>query len=133
MENNNNFSEQTLNLLRPMLDIDTLEVQIQLLDDVMDDYLDVSPDIMSNEEAAHRLDEAYFDKRSPLPGKDITGQMNVPEPKSTTEIIDDLSDMYDISKGLLSKYLVDHGYSLVPTEDGRLKWMIYRYYDSHIE
>ena len=77
--------------------------------------------------------EAYFDKRSPLPGKDITGQMNVPEPKSTTEIIDDLSDMYDISKGLLSKYLVDHGYSLVPTEDGRLKWMIYRYYDSHIE
>ena len=77
--------------------------------------------------------EAYFDKRSPLPGKDITGQMNVPEPKSTTEIIDDLSDMYDISKGLLSKYLVDHGYSRVPTEDGRLKWMIYRYYDSHIE
>ena len=44
MENNNNFSEQTLNLLRPMLDIDTLEAQIQLLDDVMDDYLDVSPD-----------------------------------------------------------------------------------------
>ena len=77
--------------------------------------------------------EAYFDKRSPLPGKGITGQMNVTEPKSTTEIIDDLSDMYDISKGLLSKYLVDHGYSLVPTEDGRLKWMIYRYYDSHIE
>ncbi len=77
--------------------------------------------------------EAYFDKRSPLPGKDITGQENAPEPKSTTEIIDDLSDMYDISKGLLSKYLVDHGYSLVPTEDGRLKWMIYRYYDSHIE
>lgn len=31
--------------------------------------------------------EAYFDKRSPLPGKDITGQMNVPEPKSTTEIM----------------------------------------------
>lgn len=56
MENNNNFNEQTLNLLRPMLDIDTLEAQIQLLDDVMDDYLDVSPDIMSNEEAAHRLD-----------------------------------------------------------------------------
>lgn len=53
MENNNNFNEQTLNLLRPMLDIDTLEAQIQLLDDVMDDYLDVSPDIMSNEEAAH--------------------------------------------------------------------------------
>ncbi|MBD9230128.1 MAG: hypothetical protein EGQ31_05735 [Prevotella sp.] len=168
MENNNNFSEQTLNLLRPMLDIDTLEVQIQLLDDVMDDYLDVSPDIMSNEEAAHRLDvasnlrrmsknlkdlkkinrimtqeedekmqleyiEAYFDNRNPVPEMNITGQVNVPEPKSTTEIIDDLSDMYDISKGLLSKYLVDHGYSLVPTEDGRLKWMIYRYYDSHIE
>ena len=58
MENNNNFNEQTLNLLSAMLDIDTLEAQIQLLDDVMDDYLDVSPDIISNEEAAHRLDVA---------------------------------------------------------------------------
>lgn len=58
MENNNNFNEQTLNLLSAMLDIDTLETQIQLLDDVMDDYLDVSPDIISNEEAAHRLDVA---------------------------------------------------------------------------
>ena len=77
--------------------------------------------------------EAYFDKRSPLLEGSLAGKTNYPEPKSTTEIIDDLSDMYDISKGLLSKYLVDHGYSLVPTEDGRLKWMIYRYYDSHIE
>lgn len=77
--------------------------------------------------------EAYFDNRNPVPEMNITGQVNVPEPKSTTEIIDDLSDMYNISKGLLSKYLVDHGYSLVPTEDGRLKWMIYRYYDSRIE
>ena len=77
--------------------------------------------------------EAYFDNRNPVPEMNITGQVNVPEPKTTTEIIDDLSDMYNISKGLLSIYLVDHGYSLVPTEDGRLKWMIYRYYDSHIE
>lgn len=77
--------------------------------------------------------EAYFDKRSPALEGSLAGKLNYPEPKTTTEIIDDLSDMYDISKGLLSKYLVDHGYSLVPTEDGRLKWMIYRYYDSHIE
>lgn len=77
--------------------------------------------------------EAYFDKRSSVLEGSLAGKSNYPEPKTTTEIIDDLSDMYDISKGLLSKYLVDHGYSLVPTEDGRLKWMIYRYYDSHIE
>jgi len=77
--------------------------------------------------------EAYFDNRSPELEGSLAGKLNYPEPKTTTEIIDDLSDMYDISKGLLSKYLVDHGYSLVPTEDGRLKWMIYRYYDSHIE
>ena len=56
MENNNNFSEYTLNLLRAMLDVDVLETQVRLLNDVIDDYLDVSPDIMSNEEAAHRLD-----------------------------------------------------------------------------
>ncbi len=73
--------------------------------------------------------EAYFVERNPVPETDILGQQNVPEPKSTMEIIDDLSDMYDISKGLLSKYLVDHDYSFVQTEDGRLKWMIYRYYD----
>ena len=70
MENNNNFSEQTLNLLRPMLDIDTLEAQIQLLDDVMDDYLDVSPDIMSNEEA-HRLDVASNLRRMSKNLKDL--------------------------------------------------------------
>ncbi len=56
MENNNNFSEYTLKLLRAMLDVDVLETQVRLLNDVIDDYLDVSPDIMSNEEAAHRLD-----------------------------------------------------------------------------
>lgn len=71
MENNNNFNEQTLNLLRPMLDIETLEAQIQLLDDVMDDYLDVSPDIMSNEEAAHRLDVASNLRRMSKNLKDL--------------------------------------------------------------
>ena len=74
--------------------------------------------------------KAYFDKRKPLPeGNLLHARANYPEPKSTTEIIDDLSDMYNISKGVLSKYLIDHGYSLVTTEDGRLKWMIYRYYE----
>lgn len=77
--------------------------------------------------------KAYFDNRNPAPEGSLAGKSNFPEPKTTTEIIDDLSDMYDINKGLLSKYLVDHGYSLVPTEDGRLKWLIYRDFDSHIE
>lgn len=49
------FISKHINVL---IDVDTLEAQIRLLDDVMDDYLDVSPDIMSNEEAAHRLDVA---------------------------------------------------------------------------
>lgn len=71
MENNNNFNEQTLNLLSAMLDIDTLEAQIQLLDDVMDDYLDVSPDIMSNEEAARRLDVASNLRRMSKNLKDL--------------------------------------------------------------
>ena len=71
MENNNNFNEQTLNLLSAMLDIDTLEAQIQLLDDEMDDYLDVSPDIMSNEEAARRLDVASNLRRMSKNLKDL--------------------------------------------------------------
>lgn len=71
MENNNNFNEQTLNLLSAMLDIDTLETQIRLLDDVMDDYLDVSPDIISNEEAAHRLDVASNLRRMSKNLKDL--------------------------------------------------------------
>lgn len=71
MENNNNFNEQTHNLLSAMLDIDTLETQIRLLDDVMDDYLDVSPDIISNEEAAHRLDVASNLRRMSKNLKDL--------------------------------------------------------------
>lgn len=46
-----------------LVDVDTLEAQIQLLEDAVDDYLDVSPNIMSNEEAVHRLDMASNLKR----------------------------------------------------------------------
>jgi hypothetical protein len=46
-----------------LVDVDTLEAQIRLLEDAVDDYLDVSPNIMSNEEAAHRLDMASNLKR----------------------------------------------------------------------
>lgn len=54
-----------------LIDVDTLEAQIRLLDDVMDDYLDVSPDIMSNEEAAHRLDVASNLRRMSKNLKDL--------------------------------------------------------------
>lgn len=46
-----------------LVDVDTLEAQIRLLEDAVDDYLDVSPNIMSNEEAVHRLDMASNLKR----------------------------------------------------------------------
>ncbi len=54
-----------------LVDVDTLKTQIQLLDDVMDDYLDVSPDIISNEEAAHRLDVASNLRRMSKNLKDL--------------------------------------------------------------
>lgn len=54
-----------------LVDVNTLETQIQLLDDVMDDYLDVSPDIISNEEAAHRLDVASNLRRMSKNLKDL--------------------------------------------------------------
>lgn len=54
-----------------LVDVDTLEAQIQLLDDVMDDYLDVSPDIISNEEAARRLDVASNLRRMSKNLKDL--------------------------------------------------------------
>lgn len=62
------FISKHINVL---VDVDTLEAQIQLLDDVMDDYLDVSPDIMSNEEAAHRLDVASNLRRMSKNLKDL--------------------------------------------------------------
>lgn len=46
-----------------LVDVDTLEAQIQLLEDAVDDYLDVSPNILSFEEATHRLDMASNLKR----------------------------------------------------------------------
>lgn len=46
-----------------LVDVDTLEAQIRLLEDAVDDYLDVSPNILSHEEAVHRLDMASNLKR----------------------------------------------------------------------
>lgn len=54
-----------------LVDVDTLEAQIRLLEDAVDDYLDVSPDIMSNEEAAHRLDVASNLRRMSKNLKDL--------------------------------------------------------------
>lgn len=46
-----------------LVDVDTLEAQIRLLEDAVDDYLDVSPDKLNFNEAVHRLDMASNLKR----------------------------------------------------------------------
>ena len=81
----------------------------------------------SEDEMLAKLLDAYCQTRSPLPGKNLQGDDLVPEPKTTTEICDDLMEMEDtICTSFVYDYMEAHGYGFVTTEDGKLRWAIWR-------
>ena len=81
----------------------------------------------SEDEMLAKLLDAYCQTRSPLPGKNLQGDDLVPEPKTTTEICDDLMEMEDtICTSFVYDYMETHGYGFVTTEDGKLRWAIWR-------
>lgn len=70
--------------------------------------------------------DAYFSSRENLPGKSLTGEDLVPEPKTSTEICDDLEDMYYVSNSIIAKWMQLHGFGYTTVEDGTVKWAIWR-------
>ena len=74
-----------------------------------------------------KLLDAYMLTRSPLPAKNVQGNDLVLEPKTTTEICDDLVEMEDtICTSFVYDYMEAHGYGFITTEDGKLRWAIWR-------
>ena len=70
--------------------------------------------------------DAYFCTRENLPGKSKTGEKLVPEPKTSTEIIYELKEMYDVQTAVLAKWMELHGFGLTTDGDGSVKWAIWR-------
>jgi len=70
--------------------------------------------------------DAYFACRNSLPKDSVSGVPYQREDKSTMDIIDDLKDMMAIDPEDVNIYMEEHHYSYVTTEDGKIKWAIWR-------
>lgn len=70
--------------------------------------------------------DAYFTNRRNLPGKNILDDDLIEDPKSTEEIIDELSEMMPLSIRLVADYMMKHEYGFTTSADGIIKWAIWR-------
>ena len=78
-----------------------------------------------HENVARQVLDAYFETRLPLAFDASTP----PERKTTLEIQDDLRDMYDVDREDITRYLLDHAYTMATEADGTLRWRIWRRFD----
>lgn len=78
-----------------------------------------------HENVARQVLDAYFETRLPLAFDASTP----PERKTTLEIQDDLRDMYDVDREDITRYLLDHAYTMATEADGTLRWRIWRRLD----
>lgn len=71
--------------------------------------------------------DAYFTHRRNLPGE-FAGRALMEEPKSTYDIIDDLTPMANLydAKDAVVNYMQSHGYGFTTLGDGSVKWAIWR-------
>ena len=71
--------------------------------------------------------DAYFTHRRNLPGE-FAGRPLMEEPKSTYDIIDDLTPMANLyeAKDAVVSYMTTHGYGFTTLADGSVKWAIWR-------
>lgn len=81
-----------------------------------------------NRDEQVRLLEAYLMSRRPLPGKSEAGNELQEEDKSTLDIVDDLKDMMDLDPKIVSDYMKKCRYGYTTSEDGKIKWAIWRNY-----
>ena len=73
--------------------------------------------------------DAYFTFRTNMPGEDPGFGKAVEEPKTTEEIMDDLTPMMTMSKDVVVGYLRSHDYGFTTLPDGTVRWAIWRYMD----
>lgn len=69
---------------------------------------------------------AYIASRSPNPGLSELGEPLTPDPKTTTEIKDELAPMMRIPMQDIVIFMRQSGFRLLTAQDGSLKWDIFR-------
>ena len=79
--------------------------------------------------AAEMLLEAYFATR--VHKKPESGSF-IEETKSSSEIRDDLSDMFYLSTDDVSTYMIMKGFRIVTVEDGTPRWLMFRKIDTNL-
>lgn len=71
------------------------------------------------------LDE-YMKSRQNLPGKSLTDEELVEDPKTTQDIAADLSSMYPMDQTIIAKYMFGHEFATMTLDDGTVAWAIWR-------
>lgn len=70
--------------------------------------------------------DAFFSTRENLPATNLQGGEYVPEPLSTADIVDELSEMCPLDTRLVNTYMRKHEYGFRSCEDGKIRWAIWR-------
>ncbi len=99
----------------------------QLSDDLkgrLDKWLS---ELAENDKVQVEVLDAYFLYRENASGNDLFLGKLVEEPKSTEEIMDELTPMMTLTKELVARYMRLHGFGIKTLGDGSVKWDIWRY------
>lgn len=98
------------------------------LNDKMKERLKKWLDTLNEEERCQaELLDAYFTFRSNLPDEDPGFGKAVEDPKSTDEIIDELTPMMYVSRPVVAAWMRAHDYHFTTIADGTVKWAIWRF------
>ena len=71
--------------------------------------------------------DAYFTFRANLPNEDPGMGTPISEPKTTEEIIDDLTPMMYVGKNVVAGWMAAHDYHITTVADGSPRWAIWRF------
>ena len=77
--------------------------------------------------------DSYFTFRRNLPEEDKGFGRAVEEPKTTEDIIDDLTPMMNMSKDVVVGWLRAHDYHITTAADGSPRWAIWRYITDRVQ
>lgn len=101
-----------------------------MLDDKMKERIMKWLESLDDEEKSQvEVLDAYFTFRTNLPREDPAMGRPIEEPKTTDEIIDDLSQMMPMSQKVVVGYMRSHDYGMKTVGDGSVKWAIWRFID----
>ena len=76
--------------------------------------------------------DAYFMFRTNMPGDDPGFGKAIEEPKTTEEIMDDLSPMMPLSQKVVVGYMRSHEFGMTTVGDGTVRWAIWRFLNSTV-